>query len=80
MVIDHAIPLKAGGTTAITNLVLACYRCNEFKGARLNAPDPQTGETVSVFNPSTQEWHKHFAWSDDGLHIVGQTAVGRATC
>ncbi len=80
MVIDHVIPLIAGGATAIANLALACYRCNEFKAARLNAPDPQTGETVSLFNPCTQEWHKHFAWSDEGLRIVGQTAIGRATC
>jgi len=79
MVIDHVIPQKAGGTTDVNNLALACYRCNEFKGARLNAVDPQTNETVPLFNPCTQEWHRHFAWSDDGLFIAGLTAVGRAT-
>lgn len=79
MVVDHVIPQKAGGTTGLTNLTSACYRCNEFKGARINAVDPQTGETVSLFNPCAQEWHKHFAWSGDGLRILGQTAIGRAT-
>jgi len=79
MVIDHVIPQSAGGTTSLANLALACYRCNEFKGARTNATDPQTGELVPLFNPCTQEWHRHFAWSDDALHIIGQTAIGRAT-
>jgi len=79
MVIDHVIPQKAGGTADMNNLALACYRCNEFKGARLNATDPQIGETVPLFNPCTQEWHRHFAWSDDGLCIIGRTATGRAT-
>lgn len=27
----------------------------------------------------TQVWSEHFAWTDDGLRIVGKTAVGRAT-
>jgi len=79
MVIDHVIPQAAGGPTFVNNLALACYRCNEFKGARLNAADPQTGESVRLFNPCAQEWHKHFAWSADGLRVIGQTAIGRAT-
>ncbi|MEJ5310163.1 MAG: HNH endonuclease signature motif containing protein [Anaerolineae bacterium] len=79
MVIDHVIPLAAGGTTDVNNLALACYRCNEFKGARTSVIDPQTGEPVPLFNPCLQDWHKHFCWSEDGLTIVGQTAIGRAT-
>ena len=79
MVIDHVIPQSAGGATDLNNLALACYRCNEFKGARLNVPDPRTGEIVPLFNPCAQEWHKHFSWSGDGLRIIGRTAIGRAT-
>lgn len=79
MVVAHVIPQSAGGATSLANLALACYRCNEFKGARVNVPDPQTGESVSLFNPCAQEWHRHFAWSDGGLRIIGQTAIGRAT-
>jgi hypothetical protein len=78
MVIDHVIPQSAGGTTSANNLALACYRCNEFKGARVNARDPHTGESVPLFNPCAHEWHRHFAWSADGLRIIGQTAIGRA--
>jgi hypothetical protein len=79
MVIDHVIPQAAGGATSINNLALACYRCNEFKGARLAASDPDTGESVPLFNPCTQEWHRHFAWSEDGVQVRGVTAIGRAT-
>jgi len=79
MVIDHVIPQSAGGATDINNLVLCCYRCNEFKGARLNAPDPRSGGPVPLFNVCTQDWHKHFAWSQDGLRVIGQSAIGRAT-
>ena len=79
MVVDHIIPLAAGGTSDIENLCLACYRCNEFKGARLDAPDPVSGDVVPLFSPRTQAWRDHFAWSDDGLRVVGRTACGRAT-
>jgi hypothetical protein len=32
-----------------------------------------------AFNPRTQDWKRHFRWSEDGLLIIGRTAVGRAT-
>jgi hypothetical protein len=48
-------------------------------GARIEAPDPLTGATISLFNPRMQAWSEHFAWSNDSLYIVGQTAYGRAT-
>jgi hypothetical protein len=44
------------------------------------ALDPQTNRVVPLFNPRTQLWAEHFAWSGDGLRIVGQTAIARATC
>ncbi len=79
LTVDHIIPLAAGGRTTRENLWLACRPCNEFKGDRTHAEDPETGETVPLFNPRTQNWHEHFAWSDDGTHIVGRTPTGRAT-
>ncbi|MEM7118577.1 MAG: hypothetical protein AAF614_39530 [Chloroflexota bacterium] len=36
-------------------------------------------QQVSLFNPQTQIWNQHFAWSQDGLYAEGQTASGRAT-
>jgi len=79
MDIDHLIPEALGGKTVEENLWLACNRCNKQKGDRVNAADPQTGALVPLFNPRTQKWNEHFAWSDSGEQIIGLTPVGRAT-
>lgn len=79
LTVDHIIPVAAGGLTEENNLWLACRSCNEFKGVQTEATDPQTGVMVALFNPRTQSWHEHFAWSPDGTMIVGLTACGRVT-
>ncbi|MBI4769405.1 MAG: HNH endonuclease [Chloroflexi bacterium] len=76
---DHIIPEAAGGLTVRENLWLACHRCNEFKGDRTAANDPEAGELVALFNPRAQLWRDHFKWSPDGTQIVGLTPCGRAT-
>ena len=78
-VIDHIIPLALGGSDHIANLAAACYRCNEFKGAKTQAPDPATGQMVNLFHPRQQLWADHFTWANGGIHIIGLTPVGRAT-
>jgi len=77
--VEHIRPRARGGQTTLKNLCLACHRCNEYKGERLEAPDPATGEIVPLFNPRIQIWHEHFRWSRDGIEIMGLTASGRAT-
>ncbi len=77
--IDHVIPLSREGEDTVDNLALACFHCNLRKTNHLTAPDPETGERVSLFNPRWQNWAEHFSWSDDGLYIQAQTAIGRAT-
>jgi len=77
--IEHVLPLSAGGRTTSGNLALTCPACNRHKGSRRSARDPQTGHSVSLFNPRHQRWAHHFRWSDNLTEIVGQTAVGRAT-
>jgi hypothetical protein len=79
LTVDHIVPLAAGGATEEHNLWLACRACNEFKGTRTRAQDPDTGDAVELFNPRQQVWREHFAWSEDGTLIVGLTPVGRAT-
>ena len=77
--IEHLIPRAKGGLTEEENLWLSCPLCNAYKADQVSARDPETGETVALFNPRSQSWFDHFRWTDDGLRIVGLTHVGRAT-
>ena len=78
-VIDHIIPEAVGGVAELENLCLACHSCNEFKAARIQAPDPKGGDKPPLFHPRQQRWSDHFCWSADGTEIIGLTAIGRAT-
>ncbi|MBI4631630.1 MAG: HNH endonuclease [Chloroflexi bacterium] len=77
--IEHIVPLVSGGETVFENLWLACPSCNGYKGIRTHAIDPETNQEVPLFNPRIQKWKEHFAWSNDGVEILGLTPVGRAT-
>ena len=77
--IEHVIPIALGGTDEPENLAAACYRSNEYKGAKTHALDVLTGEVVPLFNPRTQTWSEHFAWANGGTHIIGLSDSGRAT-
>jgi hypothetical protein len=79
MTLDHIVPEVQGGPTTFDNLCFACRRCNEFKGKVTTAQDPLTGEIVPLFHPRTQTWSDHFAWDASATHLIGLTAVGRAT-
>ncbi|MEC4985133.1 MAG: HNH endonuclease signature motif containing protein [Oscillatoria sp. PMC 1068.18] len=77
--IEHIIPISKQGSNQESNLWLACPLCNSYKSDKTEAIDPETGNTVAIFNPRTQVWSDHFQWSDDSLRIIGRTAIGRAT-
>lgn len=82
--IEHIIPRSHFAENdptadAETNLWLACPICNGHKSDKIMAADPETGDTVALFNPRLQNWWDHFRWSDNGLRIIGLTAIGRAT-
>lgn len=77
--IDHLKPIAKGGLDAEENLCLACELCNQYKWTKTDGIDPQTGETMLLFNPRQQNWRNHFAWSEDETEIVGLTQCGRAT-
>jgi len=77
--VEHIIPEVAGGASTEDNLWLACSVCNYYKGPQTHAADPLTQIEVPLFNPRTQVWSEHFAWSDDGTQILGLTPTGRAT-
>ena len=66
MEVDHIVPEALGGQTVAENLWLACSLCNDHKGDRVAALDPETGEVVRLFNPRGQIWGEHFAWTQEG--------------
>ncbi|MCC6362714.1 MAG: HNH endonuclease [Bryobacterales bacterium] len=42
--VEHVVPRQHGGTDEISNLALACHRCNLQNGLNLTGIDPVTGE------------------------------------
>ena len=79
MEIDQIIPEALGGQTEEDNLWLACSLCNDHKGDKIAALDPESGEVVRLFDPRRQIWAEHFAWTPAGDRILGLTPTGRAT-
>lgn len=77
--IDHVIPRTHAGSDDEHNLCLACPHCNRHKSDRIRALDPETSESVPLFNPCQDTWSDHFMWDEDGSVIRGTTLVGRAT-
>jgi 5-methylcytosine-specific restriction endonuclease McrA len=45
---EHILPRSLGGTDDRVNLAAACYRCNEFKGAKTEAVDPAIQQLVQL--------------------------------
>ena len=78
--VDHLIPKSIGGSDELSNLALACRRCNERRYNFVAGYDLETKAIVPLFNPREQIWSEHFIWTEDGLKIIGITATGRATC
>jgi len=74
---DHIVATQHGGQTSLENLALACYDCNRPKGPNIASVDPQTGQSVFLFNPRRERWAEHFRL--EAARIVPLTSVGRAT-
>lgn len=77
--LEHILPISKGGLTTLLNLAFSCYGCNRKKSDKLSFPDPLNGELTPFYNPRQDNWNIHFAWSNDGVLIVGITPTGRAT-
>jgi len=77
--IDHIHPRQGGGQTILENLAWACFGCNSYKHSKTHGMDPETGVSTLLFNPRLQNWGDHFAWSEDGEQILGNSANGQAT-
>lgn len=75
--IEHICPKQHAGDDNPENLALACDRCNAFKGPNLTSIDPDTGATVRLFNPRSDDWSEHFLF--EAGEVLGLTPTGRAT-
>ena len=75
--IEHVLARQHGGLTGLSNLALACPRCNFHKGPNLAGVDPRTRNKVWLFHPRRHSWKRHFRW--DGALLAGRTPIGRAT-
>lgn len=76
MHVDHINPK---GTDSLDNLCLACWNCNTSKQTAIQALDPDTNQSIALYNPRKQKWSEHFEWIDSGLRLKGLSAYGRAT-
>jgi hypothetical protein len=76
--VDHIKPRSAHGSTAASNLALACVTCSLRKAARTHAHDPLSKEQVLLFHPRQDRWGDHFQWTG-GYRLLGRTPTGRAT-
>jgi hypothetical protein len=73
------MPASRAGTDDLDNIAFACQACNGYKHTSTTARDPVTGDIVPLFNPRTDCWQDHFAWSQDFSTVSGVTPIGRAT-
>jgi hypothetical protein len=53
--------------------------CNRYKSDSSLAVDPLTKAEVPLFHPQKDRWTEHFEWSEDGVELLGLSAIGRAT-
>jgi HNH endonuclease len=74
--VDHIYPTGGNG---LENLCLACWNCNNYKRATTQVIDPETSDSVSIFNPRAQIWSEHFEWINGATIVRGITATGRAS-
>lgn len=77
--VEHIVPQVLGGKDDLSNLALACQRCNNAKYVAVEAIDPLTGRSVPIYHPRQHRWSDHFVWSHDFQRIHGLTPIGRAT-
>ncbi|XXX79793.1 HNH endonuclease [Sorangium sp. So ce134] len=72
LTIDHHRPRARGGTGDPENLVYACARCNEHKGAYWHEHD---FPYVRLLHPGRDDLTQHLRESDDG-RVAGLTREG----
>jgi HNH endonuclease len=70
--IDHIFPQSLGGLDDEENLALACHRCNERHYNFTTGIDPETKQSVPLFNPRQCTWTEHFTWTKEAQRAQSQ--------
>jgi hypothetical protein len=63
----------------LENLALSCSFCNQAKGSDIASIDPESGDTVRLYNPRIDDWADHFLFEVKSGVIQPLTAIGRVT-
>ena len=71
--IEHIIPRKHHGADDAENLALACFACNNHKGANLSGIDPQTGVFPVIHVPVLNRVRRNLFWGMPGVAGFGLT-------
>lgn len=75
--IDHILPERHRGGTALNNLCVSCFECNRYKSSDIGSYDIDTGEFAPLFHPRLHQWNDHFILQDE--MIIPLTPIGRVT-
>jgi hypothetical protein len=73
--VEHVIAKQHGGLDNLGMLCWAWAECNWAKGP--NLAGLLAGKLYPLFNPRTQNWHRHFRW--EHTILVGKTKTGIVT-
>ena len=72
LTIEHILPRNHGGTDEVTNLALACKRCNNTKGYRLDPlplSNPRLIRAIEALRSARQRRWRNAADAPDPLDI-----------
>jgi hypothetical protein len=73
--VEHIVARQHQGSDELSNLALACDRCNLYKGP--NLASREGGQTVDLFHPRQHAWEEHSKFSS--AKIIGVSSTGAAT-
>lgn len=73
---DHFHPVSAGGDDSDDNLVYACVRCNQYKGAQLPSATA-SGKGLRLLHPLNDDLTVHLREDEVTGRLEGLTEEGR---
>lgn len=76
---EHITPRSRDGVTALHNLALSCFGCNNKKWTHVTGLDSITQLSVPLYHPRRDRWADHFEWNATRTLLLGLTPIGRAT-